>query len=265
MRSFVPRGESSLLQNRDYVVALARGLAVMSAFTQEKEQTTVAEVAKIVNLSRATVRRSLITLQSLGYVESHDGKHYQIAPKVLTLAQAYLMTSPLPRVSQPFLERASESLRESCTLSILQGDDVIYVARSSRKRMSALLRDVGAHLPAYCTSMGRILLAALPDADLDSYLSRVKLVPHTRFTVGTPAKLKKIINTVRGQEYCISDQEFEIDLRTIAVPVRNATGRIVAAMTATTRASETPEQQLRETFLPILRETAAQMRPLLIG
>ena len=258
------RGGNAVPQNRDYVVALARGLAVMSAFTQETQQMTVADVAKRVDLSRAAVRRSLITLQALGYIES-DGKYYQIAPKVLTLAQAYLLTSPLPRVSQPFLERASETLHESCTISILQGHDVIYVARSRRKRVSALLRDVGAHLPAYCTSMGRVLLAALPDRDLDGLLSGVKFVQHTPFTVVGATKLKRIIKTVREQEFCISDQEFEFDLRTIAVPVRNASGRTIAALTATTRASETPERRLLEEFLPVLREIAAEMRPLLIG
>jgi IclR family transcriptional regulator, pca regulon regulatory protein len=262
----MPRGESAMPEEKDrnYVVALARGLAVLSAFSQQKEQLTLAEIAKLVDLSRATVRRSLITLQSLGYIDS-DGKYFQVAPKVLGLAQAYLLSSPLPRVVQPFLERLSETLGESCTVSILQGDEVIYVARSSRRRASALLRDVGAHLPAYCTAMGRILLAALSDKELDAFFKRVKMIQQTRFTVVNAAKLRKIIATVREREFCISDQEFEIDLRTIAVPLRNATGRTIAALTVTTRASETPKQRLLDEFLPILRATAAEMRPLLVG
>jgi len=258
----MPRADE---QNRDYVIALARGLAVLGAFTTEKEQITLAEVAKLVDLSRATVRRSLLTLETLGFIES-DGKHFQIAPKVLTLAQAYLSSSLLPRVSRPFLERMSDRLNESCSVSVLDGLDIIYVARSSRRRqMSALLRDVGTHLPAYCTSMGRILLGALPARELDAYFARVELVPRTRFTVVNEAKLRKIIAKARQDEYCISDQQFEIDLRTIAVPLQNASGRVIAALTATTRASETPKERLIEKFLPILRATTAEMRPLLVG
>lgn len=251
-------------QNRDYVVALARGLKVIDAFTHQDNQMALAEIAKIVHLSRATVRRSLITLLELGYVES-DGKYFQVSPKVLTLAQAYLLSSPLPRVSRPFLERASDALRESCTVSILHGDEVIFVARSSRRRVRSLLRDVGAHLPAYCTSTGRVLLAALPEHELNEFFTRVKLVKLTQFTVVNVQKLRKIIEAVRKQEFCIGDQEFEIGLLTIAVPIRNASGRTIAALTASAHASETSKQRLLEEFLPALRQTAAEMRPLLIG
>lgn len=252
------------VQNRDHVVALARGLQVISVFTHQHRQMTLSEIANLVELSRATVRRSLITLQALGYVES-DGKYFEVSPKILTLAQAYLLSSPLPRISQPFLERASETLDESCTMSILQGDEIIFVARSSRRRVRSLLRDVGAHLPAYCTSTGRVLLAGLPENDLEIFFSRVKLAQLTRFTVVSAPKLRTILEEVRRQEFCIGDQEFEIGLLTIAVPIRNAAGRTIAALTASANASKTSKQQLLEEFLPVLRQTAAEMRPLLVG
>ena len=139
-------------------------------------------MARIVSLPRATVRRCLLTLEKLGYVES-SGRFFSLSPQVLTLAQAYLSSSPLPRVAQSFLERVSDTLGESCSLSILHKDEVIYIARSTRKRIGSLHRDVGSHLPAHCTSMGRVLLAALSDKELDAFLATAKLESHTRYTI----------------------------------------------------------------------------------
>src|SRR3954463_1590141 len=154
--------------NRSYVTALARGLSVMKAFDEQHAQLTLSDVARIVGLPRASARRALLTLQSLGYVAS-NGRLFSLSPQVLTLARAYLASSPVPRVAQGFLENVSETLGESCSLSILHGDEVIYIARSTRKRIGSLHRDVGSHLPAHCTSMGRVLLAALSEADLAAY------------------------------------------------------------------------------------------------
>src|SRR5258706_15895476 len=153
----------------------------MKAFDDQHARLTLSDVARIVGLPRASARRALLTLEALGYVQSNR-RMFSLSPQVLTLARAYLASSPVPRVAQGFLENVSEGLGESCSLSILHGDEVIYIARSTRKRIGSLHRDVGAHLPAHCTSMGRVLVAALPDADLKGVIAAPKLQSFTPYT-----------------------------------------------------------------------------------
>ena len=250
--------------DRSYVTALARGLSVMKAFTRQSDRLTLSDVARIVSLPRATVRRCLLTLEKLGYVES-NGRFFSLSPQVLTLAQAYLSSSPLPRVAQSFLERVSDTLGESCSLSILHKDEVIYVARSTRKRIGSLHRDVGSHLPAHCTSMGRVLLASLSPADLTKYFREATLEAFTKNTVVEESALRAILEKVSRQGYCVVDQELEPDLRSIAVPVHNAAGRVAAAINMSAQASRTPRKQMLDEYLPVLRDAAVKMRPLLIG
>ena len=251
-------------RGRSHVESLARGLAVLKAFGDQHAQLTLSDMARIVSLPRASVRRSLLTLQELGYVQS-DGRLFSLSPQVLTLARAYLESSPVPRVAQGFLENLSESLGQSCSLSILHGDEVIYIARSTRRRIGSLHRDVGAHLPAHCTSMGRVLLAALNDEFLGNFLAAATLQSFTPYTVTDKSELRAILEKVRRNGYSLLDQELEIDLRSIAVPVQSAGGRTIAAMNVSAQASRTPKKQLTERFLPALREAAMKMRPLLIG
>lgn len=252
------------ISNRSFITALARGLSVIRAFRDQTDRLTLSDVARIVSLPRATVRRCLLTLQSLGYVESR-GRFFGLSPQVLTLAQAYLSSSPLPRVAQSALERVSEALGESCSLSILHRDEVIYIARSTRKRIGSLHRDVGSHLPAHCTSMGRVLLAALSEADLNAYFAEARLEKFTRNTVTEKEELKAILDKVRRQGYCIVEQELEPDLRSLAIPIHNASGRVVAAINVGAQASRTSRKQMLEQYLPVLRDAAFKMRPLLIG
>jgi IclR family pca regulon transcriptional regulator len=249
---------------RSYVTALARGLSVLKAFDDQSARLTLSDVARIVDLPRASARRALLTLEALGYVDS-NGRTFSLSPQVLTLARAYLASSPVPRVAQGFLENVSETLGESCSLSILHGEEVIYIARSTRKRIGSLHRDVGAHLPANCTSMGRVLLAALHDAELDRFLAQARLQSFTPYTVTDTGELRAILEKVRRNGYSLVDQELEIDLRAIAVPVQNADGRVIAAMNVSAQASRTPKKQMIERFLPALRDAAIKMRPLLIG
>jgi IclR family pca regulon transcriptional regulator len=249
---------------RDYVTALARGLSVMKAFSDQAERLTLSDVARIVDLPRASVRRALFTLEALGYVES-SGRYFSLTPRVLTLAQAYLSSSPVPRVAQSFLEKVSEALGESCSLSILHDNEVIYIARSARKRLGSLHRDVGTHLPAHCTSMGRVLLAALPEAELENFLARATLTPFTRFTITDKSSLREALEKTRRNLYSLVDQELEMDLRSLAIPVRNAAGRTIAAMNVSARASLKSKKQMLDEFLPVMREAADHMRPLLIG
>jgi IclR family pca regulon transcriptional regulator len=255
---------SSSAPHRSYVESLARGLAVMRAFREQSDRLTLSDVSRITGLSRAAVRRSLLTLEALGYAES-SGRYFSLSPQVLTLAQAYLSSSPVPRVAQSFLEKVSEQLGESCSLSILHHDEVIYIARSAKKRIGSLHRDVGTHLPAHCTSMGRVLLAALSDKELDAFLTQAKLGSYTRYTITDAAELRAAIEKVKRSNYCLVDQELEIDLRTLAIPIQNAPGRVIAAMNIGARASQTSRKQMLDEFLPVMRDAAANMRPLLVG
>lgn len=250
-------------RQREYVTALARGLEVMRAFSGQDEELTLSQIASIVDLPRATARRSLITLIALGYVEE-KGRFYRLAPKVLTLAQAYLSSNLLPRVANPFVQQVSTEIGESCSVSILHGTEIIYVVRSINRRLSALLGDVGSRRPAYCTSMGRVLLAHLPDRELDAYFTAVELKALTAYTVTDEEELRALLAKVRKQDYCLSDQQTEVDLRTIAVPLRNNAGLVVAAMHVTTQASRTTKRQMLDRFLPLLRKAATDMRGLLV-
>src|SRR6267142_5796235 len=212
----------------------------------------------------SNTRRALLTLRALGYVESHE-RVFMLSPQVLTLARAYLASSPVPRVAQGFLENISESLGESCSLSILHGDEVIYIARSTRKRIGSLHRDVGAHLPAHCTSMGRVLLAALSDSELAAFLGATELASFTRYTIVDKDELRAVLEKVRRNNYSLVDQELETDLRSIAIPIQNAAGRTIAAMNIGARASLTSKKHMLDAFLPVMRNAAANMRPLLVG
>jgi IclR family pca regulon transcriptional regulator len=252
------------IPERSFVAAIERGLSVMRAFHNQSDRLTLSDVARLVALPRATARRCLLTLRALGYVES-QGRYFSLSPQVLTLAQAYLSSSPLPRVAQSSLERVSEILGESCSLSLLHGDEAIYIARSTRKRIGSLHRDVGSHLPAHCTSMGRILLAALSDADLDTYFATVRLEGFTPRTITDKNELRACIDKVKARGYCIVDQELEPELRSIAIPVLNASGRTIAALNVSAQASRTTKKHMVAKFLPVLREAARDMRPLLVG
>ncbi len=255
------KGEFS---EKNYIAALARGLSVMRAFSRQRRELTLAEISKLVDLPRATVRRCLITLHALGYIET-TGKYFRLTSQVLTLSQAYFSSSPLPNVAQPYIEQVSKSVGASCSVSVLVGDEVIYIARSSRKRSASVHREVGVNLPAYCTSMGRVLLANLPKAELDAYFKRVVLTKYNNKTVVDKAELRAILDGVRQDEYCIIDGELEPGLRAIAVPVRNTSGTIVAAAHISTEADRTTIKQLQNDYLPVLRQAVSQIRRSLVG
>lgn len=243
----------------NFVTALARGLAVIRAFDAEHARLTLSEVARLTALPRATVRRCLLTLVTLEYAHT-DGKHFWLAPRVLTLGYAYLSSSPLSTVAQPTLERVREQTGESCSLSVFEGGEAVIVARAAARRIMAVSPNVGSRLPAYCTALGRVLLAAQSDAALDTYVERTPLVAHTPHTVTDPARLRGEIERVREQEYAYVDQEMEIGLRSIAVPVCNARGRVVASMIVSAQVQRVTPEAMRGEVLPVLRAAAADLR-----
>jgi IclR family pca regulon transcriptional regulator len=244
--------------------SLARGLAVIQAFSQHKRRVSIAQISHKTGIPRAAVRRCLYTLISLGYVTVEDGRNFSLRPKILSLGHAYLSSEPLASLAQPLLDQVSAQLHESCSIAVLEADEIVYIARStaSRRIMSIELR-AGSRLPAYCTSMGRVLLSGLPEAELNGYLSRVKLTPLTNRTVSSREKFKAILDSVHRAGYAIVDQELEIGLRSIAVPIKDANGRVAAALNIGTHASRISIAQMEGEFLPHLRNAAQELGMLL--
>ena len=236
----------------------------MRAFAYQHDRLTLAEVSRIVELSRATVRRCLITLVTLGYVET-DGKYFSLSPKVLTLSQAYFSSSPLPHVARPYIEQVSHAVGESCSISVLAGDEVIYIARSALKRSASVHREVGVNLPAYCTSMGRVLLASLSSDQLDGYFKRATLHKFNARTIADETRLRDVLAAVREQDYATIDGELEPNLRAIAVPVRNRSGTVVAAAHVSSEAARMTNDRMIETVLPALRDAVVQIRHALVA
>jgi IclR family pca regulon transcriptional regulator len=255
----------ALTGDPNFMTSLARGLAVVQGFSQQKRSLTTAQLSHRTGIPRAAVRRCLYTLAKLGLVGSEDGKTFSLRPKILTLGYAYLSSSSLATAAQPLLDGVSERVGESSSIAILDGDDILYVARSSiNRRIMSVDLSIGTRLPAYCTSMGRVLLASLPSRELASYLRRVKLVAHTPRTLVAPERVKKALAAVAGDGYAIVDQELELGLRSIAVPVRDLSGRIVAAMNLSTQASRVPMAELTRRFLPELTKAASELSASLV-
>src|SRR3954471_19007077 len=220
---------SVISSDPNYMLSLARGLSVIRAFENSESALTVAEVARRSGISRAAARRCLHTLACLEYVVGADGK-FELAPKVLTLGYAYLGSARVARVAQPVLERVSERLQESCSMSVMDGNEIVYVARASSRRIVSISLSTGSRLPAYCTSMGRILLAFGGDERLKQYLAAVKLVAHTPHTKTKRADLVEELHRIQAAGYALVDQELEIGLRSVAVPVRRSDSSVVAAI-----------------------------------
>lgn len=233
----------------DVVQSLARGLDVIRAFGPEHPEMTLSEVARTTGLSRAAARRFLLTLAELGYVRN-DGRRFSLRPRVLELGYAYLSGFSLNEVAEPHLEDLVALTHESSSVAVLDGADIVYVVRVPTKRIMTVAISVGTRFPAYATSMGRVLLAHLPDGDLDAYLGTTRLEQLARRTVTDPDRLRDILRAVRAQGYAMTDQELEDGLRSAAVPIRDAGGTVVAAMNVSTHASRVSMDDLRRNLLP---------------
>lgn len=240
-----------------YVQSLARGLAVIRAFDAEHPRMTLSEVARRTDLSRAAARRFLLTLEHLGYVRS-DGREFALTPQVMRLGFAYLMSQSFTDVVQPHLHDLSQALQESTSVAVLDGDDIVYVARQATRRIMAVAIRVGTRFPAYATSMGRVLLADFEEEAMDAYLARVPLQPITTSTLTDPARLRAELARVRQQGFAVVDQELELGLRSIAAPIRDAAGRVTAAVNVSTGVL-TPHGQSVEQLLEPLLATAARI------
>jgi IclR family pca regulon transcriptional regulator len=245
------------------MLSLARGLRVIESFEGHPEGRSIVEIAHGTGLSRAAVRRILLTLELLGYVE-RTRQVYRLRTQVLRLGFSFLSSSAVVEAARPVLERISEQLHESSSMSMLDGGDIVYVARSAATRILAAGLSVGSHLPAYCTSMGRVLLAALPDDKLDAYLRGLKPRAYTAKTITRIPLLRKAILKVRKDGYAIVDEELEAGLRSIAVPVSTRSNQVAAAINVGTHVSRVDRATLINLCLPALQNGARALRNVLI-
>jgi IclR family pca regulon transcriptional regulator len=242
----------------EFVESLARGTAVLTAFGEGREELTLTAVAKATGLARATARRSLITLEHLGYVAS-EGRLFRLTPHVLELGYAHLSRQTLPQIAQPHLVELVERVHDSASMAVLSGDHIQYVARVPTVRIMSVNITVGTRLPAYATAMGRVLLAGLPAEERAALLEHTALVPLTRYTLTTADQLAEVLDRVTEDGHALVSEELEEGLRSIAVPVRDRADRVVAAVNVSMHASRRTVEQSRKELLPPLRETAARI------
>ncbi len=243
----------------DFSEALARGMRVIRAFNEEARQMTLSELAKAVDLPRATVRRVLLTFVHLGYVEA-EGRLFRLTPKVLDLAAAFLSSSAVATVLQPTCERITKELGEACSTAVLYGTQVVMIAHAAPPRFIDVGPGVGFRLPAWCTSLGRVLLAELSPEERDALLDRSDLAPATSHTVTDRGDLLDRIAAAGAAGHAIVDQEAELGFRSVAVPLRRLDGKAVAALNVGARVEAAGLDTLRDRFLPVLQREAAALR-----
>lgn len=244
----------------NFMTSFARGLAVIGGFSQQKRRLTISQLSHRTGIPRAAVRRCLYTLARLGYVSVEDGRNYSLRPKILALGHAYLSSTMLATSAQPLLDRVSALVHESSSIALLEGEEILYVARSSTsQRIMSVDLGIGTRLPASCTSMGRVLLAHLAHDELAAYLARVKLTQYTPRTIIAADRLRSELESVRRDGYAVVDQELEIGLRSVAVPVFDAAGKVVAAMNIGTQASRVTLADLKSRILPPLQAAASEL------
>lgn len=244
---------------REHVAGLAKGLAVIECFSSDRQRLTIAEAAQLVGISRAAARRCLLTLAHLGYL-SHDGKFFRLAVRTLRLGHAYLSSTGLSSMLQPHLELISEALHESCSAAILDGGEVVFIARAAAKRILSVGLTVGTRLPAHCTSLGRVLLGTLPPQELRACLRatpRIRHLPSTEIRIGA---LEKIIGRAARDGYAVVDQELEESLISVAVPIYNSAGEVHAAVNISTQSHRHSAEQARDHFLPYLKDLQQKVR-----
>ncbi|SMP63656.1 IclR family transcriptional regulator domain-containing protein [Noviherbaspirillum suwonense] len=248
--------------DKEYVAGLEKGLSIIEAFGIVNRPLTLSEAAEITGHSRASARRSLLTLQRLGYVES-DGKLFRLAPRVLRLGYAYVTSTPTAKIVQPALEAISERTRESSSVAVLDGTDVVFVARAATRRSLANGLGLGSRLPAYCAATGRILLAALPPASAEEALLRSRRLPLTPNTRTDMPALLGLLEDARRLGYAVSDEELELGVRSIAIPLMDRQGRTIAALSIVASVRRYTLEAMLETLLPQLQSARRMLAAML--
>jgi len=250
--------ESEARSKDQFIQSFAKGLSVISAFGPGARTMTLSEVAAKARLSRAGARRILLTLQTLGYV-SCERRDFSLTPKILDLGYSYLSTTPLWDLAEPFMEEVTNKVHESCSASVLDGTDIVYILRIPTKKIMTIKLSIGTRLPAWCTSMGRVLLGGLDDKELSDVLSRSTLKSFTGCTITDPSRLTRIIREDRVKGWSMVNQELEEGLVSVSVPLVDRNDRTIAAMNVSGHASRTTPAQVVKGFLPVLQEAAQRI------
>lgn len=250
------------IAHADYVAGIAKGLAVLESFDTERQRLNATLAAQRAGLTRAAARRHLLTLAHLGYLET-DGSYFWLAPKVLRFSGSYLASARLPRVVQPTLNRLAAQTGESFSVVVLDGDQVVIIARSGSARMLAYGLHLGARLPAHATSTGRVLLAAKSRTDFAAWMKGRELPRLTFHTTVEPKRFRALLDGVRGQDWAYEAEEHELGVHALAVPLRTMDGRTVAALNVVATPQRLDARALQKELLPLLLEAARELRPLL--
>lgn len=241
------------VQGADVVQALVRGLAVLASFSRDQPTLTVSEAARLTGITRPTARRVLLTLESLGYVRG-GARGFVPTPRILELGHGYLASLDLATFLRPEMERLVEQARESCSAAVLDGTDIVYVARVPTERIMTIALGTGTRLPAHCTSLGRVLLAALPPDERAARLEQVELTARTPHTLTDRGQLLAELDQVASRGWSMVDQELELGVRSASVPLRDGAGQVIAALNLGANAARVPATRLREQLLPLLVE-----------
>ncbi len=237
------------IKEGDFVKSLARGLLVLRTFDDGHRSQTLSDVARRAGLSRATARRLLLTLKELGYV-AQEGRSFTLTPSVLRLGHAYLSSSGVPDIAQPFLETLSADIHEASSMAVLDGSNIVYVARAATTRLFSLTLSIGARLPAYCTAMGRVLMSEMPEAEVRQLLNDSELIRRTDHTVTRPKQILDELAKARDQGWYVIDQELEIGVRAASAPVRDRRGHIVAAINSSTSSARMSVDEIVDSVVP---------------
>ncbi|KJZ19484.1 IclR family transcriptional regulator domain-containing protein [Loktanella sp. S4079] len=251
-----------MVNRTDFISSFAKGLRVIEAFSAETPRLSVAEAATNAGLDRATARRCLLTLNELGYAD-YDGKFFQLTPRVLRLGMGALAALPLPQIVQPWLDQLSQQTGQSSSVALLDETEIVYVARAAQTRVMSIGLMPGSRLPAHCTSMGRVLLAALQEEEARALIEQGDLTPRTATSLTDPADVMARLDQVRRDGYALIDQEVEMGLRSIAVPVRNTRGQTVAALNIGVAAVQAEVDELVTAYLPLLQKVQAGLQRVL--
>jgi beta-ketoadipate pathway transcriptional regulators, PcaR/PcaU/PobR family len=249
---------SSQGRRPEFVQSLERGLSVITAFGPDHPSLSLSEIAELTGLTRAAARRFLLTLEWLGYVES-EGRRFFLRAKVLELGYSYLSSLPVWEIAKPHMGELADKVRETTSASVLDGTDIVFVARIETGRIMNMTLSVGSRLPAFATAMGRVLLADLSPDALDVYFESASFTPLSDRTVTDPKALRRIIHGVGAQGWALVDQEVEEGLRSLAVPIRGGDGRVRAALTVCSNAFRVSDEQIMEEFLPMAQATAERI------
>ncbi len=251
-----------MIKPTDIIGSLAKGLRILEAFGADRPRMSISEAAAATGFDRATARRCLLTLHNEGYAD-YDGKFFTLTPRVLRLGVSALSSLPLPQIVQPWLDQLTEQIGQSCSVAVLDETEIVYVARAAQQRVMSIGLMPGSRLPAFCTSMGRILLATLPEEEARQRVLASDLTPRTAYSLTDLEEIMAKIAKCREDGFTIVDQEIEIGLRSVAVPLRNARGETIAALNTGMAAVQDSSQDLQHSYLPPLQRVQASLQRLL--